>query len=94
MAIFSSAWLCQQSYCHGAGVCLPSVRLSVRKLRDPDQILWVAPSLPYLQTIFFEKKIFKFLRFLFVVVNMGPYGSKIFKMLILLHFSSDLNQTL
>ncbi len=97
---FSSAWLCQQSYCHGAGVRRPSV---VRKLRflwnrcmDPDQILWVAPFPPYLQTIFFlflKFSIFKFLRIFFVFVNMGPYGSKNFKTL-LLQFSSDLSQTL
>ena len=43
---------------------------------------------------FFKFSIFKFLRFFFVSVNMEPYGSKNFKMLLLLQFSSDLSQTL
>ncbi len=30
--IFSSAWLCQQSYCRGAGVRRPSVRPSVKRV--------------------------------------------------------------
>ncbi len=54
--LFSSAWLCQLSYCHGAGVRRPSV---VRKLEflgnrcmDLCQILWVARSPPYVPTFF------------------------------------------
>ncbi len=62
LRFFSSVWLCQQSYCRGAGVRRPSavVRPSVvRKLRflrnrcmDPGHFLWVAPSPTYIQTIF------------------------------------------
>ncbi len=57
---------------------------------DPGQILCVAPSPPYLKTIlsfFFQIFNFNFFYdFFFVFVNMGPYGSKIFKTLLLLHF--------
>ncbi len=76
----------------------------VRKLRflrnrcmDPGQILWVAHSPPYLQTIFFfffqNFRYSNFYDFFFVFVNMGPYDSKNVKTL-LLQFSSDLSQTL
>ena len=72
--------------CQGAGVRRPSVVCKLRFLRkrcmDPGQILWVVPSPPYLQTIFFYFKIFNFqffYVFFFVFVNMGPYGSKISK---------------
>ena len=92
--IFSSARLCQQSYCRGAGVRRPPVR----KLRflgnrcmDPGQSLWVAPSPPYLHTIFFFFQNFHFffqIFTIFVFVNMGPYGSKPFKTLLVLQFSS------
>ncbi len=89
-AVFSSAWLCQQSYCRGVGVRRPSV---VRKLRslgvrciDPGHILWVAPSPPYLQVIlclfvFLAKiSIFKFLRFCFSFSFIwDPMGANISK---------------
>ena len=56
---------------------------------DLGQILSVGPSPPYLQTIFFFFffKFFNFqiFTFFFVCVNMGPYGSKNFKTLLLLH---------
>ncbi len=89
-------------------VCRPSVcrPSSVRKLKflrnrcmDPDKILWEATYPPYLQTVFFFLffQNFQFsnvYEFFFVFVNMGPYGSKNFKTLLLLQFSSDLSQTL
>ncbi len=53
--VFSSVWLCQQRYYHGAGVCLPFIRKLMflgNRCMDPSKILWVAPSPPYLQTIF------------------------------------------
>ena len=68
----------------------------VRKLRflgnrymDPGQILWVALSPPYIQTIFFS--FFQNFQFSNFCVN---DGSKNFKTLPLLQFSSDLSQTL
>ncbi len=71
--IFSSAWLCQQSYCHGAVVRRPSSVVrpsSVRKLKflrnrcmDSDQILWEATYLPYPQTIFLFFQNFQFSNF-------------------------------
>ncbi len=84
-----------------ASVVRPSI---VRKLlclgnrcMDPDQILWEATYPPYVQTIFCQNFQFSnfqiFYDFVFIFVNMGPYGSKKFKAL-LLQFSSDLNQTL
>ncbi len=47
----------QQSYCHGTGVCRPSVvcklMFPINCRMDPGQILWGAPYPPYLQIIFF-----------------------------------------
>ncbi len=60
------------------------------------QILVVASPGPYAQTFFFifEKKIFfDFLRIFFVFVNMGPYGSKNFKTLLLLQIAAESFQT-
>ncbi len=53
---------------------------------DPDQSLWEATYPPYLHTIFFFFQNFTFLNFhdfFFVFVNMGPYGSRNWKMLLL-----------
>ena len=82
-ALFSSAWLCQQSYCHCADV-RPSVVRKLRFLRnrcmDPGHILWVAPSPPYLQTIFFFFQIFNFqifYDFFSFSLTWDPMGAKI-----------------
>ncbi len=62
---------------------------------DPGQILWVAPSPPYLQTFLFFKnfQFSNFYDFFLVFVNTGSYGSKNFQKL-LIQFSSDLSQSL
>ncbi len=77
----------QQSYCHGAGVRRPSVVRKVKffgnRCMDPGQILWVAPSPPYLQPYFFffsKFSIFKFLQFFFSFsLTWDPMGAKISK---------------
>ncbi len=60
------------------------------------QILVVASPGPYAQMFFFfifEKKKKKFLRIFFVFVNMGPYGSKNLKTMLLLQIAADSFQT-
>ncbi len=88
-----------------ASVIRPSVRPSITQICQK-QLHGCRPNFkesylypPYLQTFsfsFFFSKVFTFQIFMifFALVNMGPYGSKRFKTLLLLLFSSDLSQTL
>ncbi len=99
--LFSSARLCQQSYCHGAGVSRPPVvhpltRISQKPLHGsrPNyaESYQISPD-----SFFFFFKIFDFqifTIFFFFFVNMGLYGNQIFKTLLLPQFQSDVNQTL
>ncbi len=67
-SIFSSGWLCQRSYCHGAGVHRPSVNSGFS-----ETAAWIQAKfcdVCFLFPTFFN---FKFLRIFFVVVNMEPY---------------------
>ena len=100
--IFSSAWLCQQNYCdrHPS-----SVRPSIHPLTQVSQkplhgsrpnftesyLFTISPDCFFFQN--FQFPIF-FYDFSFIFVNMGPYGNKGFKTLLLLQFSSDMSQTL
>ncbi len=71
----------------------PLTQVSRKPLHGSRPHLWAAPYPPYLQTLVLSKfSIFKYLKLVFVFVNMGPYGSKHFKKL--LQFSSDLSQPL
>ncbi len=63
---------------------------------DYFQILVVASPGQYAQTFFSflkKKKFFNFLWIFFVFVNMGPYGSKNFKTLLLLQITAESFQT-
>ena len=90
---FSSAFFAtaQQSYCRDVGIWRPSFHLSVRRHGflgnqqvDWHQILVTATYPSYLQILFFFQKIlFIFLRFLFVFINIGPYGRKNFKRILI-----------
>ncbi len=101
---FSSAWLCQESYCRGAGVhrpCIirPSVDWGFSETAEWIQAKFYGklPIRHIFRLFFFFIQIFhfsKFYDFFFLVfVNMRPHWSKIFKTLLLLPFSSDLNKT-
>ncbi len=78
----------------------PSVRRPCRnylwtECTDFFQILVVASPGPYAGTFFeFKKKTFSdFLRFFFLFLNMGPYGSENFKTLLLLQIVAKSFQT-
>ncbi len=85
--IFSSAGLCQQSYCSGAGIGPPSARATAVRLSTqvcqkplPDQILWEATFPPYLQIVYFlfwKFSMFKFLRFSFFSLKLDHMRAKI-----------------
>ena len=62
---------------------------------DPEQILWATPYPVYLQTFCSQNFQFaNFCNFFFRFHEHGYYGSKNFKTLRILQFSSDLSQTL
>ncbi len=70
----------------------PSNQVPQKPLHEtpPSQILWKGTYPPYRSTffvVFFSKFLtFKFLRILFVFINMGPYGNQNFKTLFLTYF--------
>ncbi len=69
VVIFSSAWLCQQSYCHGAGVRRPYTQVSQKPLHG-SRPNFVGSSLSTISPdhfffLFSKFSIFKFLRIVF-----------------------------
>ena len=91
---FSSAWLCQQSYCHGTGVRHPSVRLSVNSSFS-ETAAWIqAKFYGKLPIHHISRQFFLFFQIFFsFLLTWDPMGAKISKLL-LLQFSSDLSQIL
>ena len=85
-ALFSSAWLCQQSYCRGAGVRRPSVNLGFS-----ENAAWIQAKFgaklpirhmpkPFFFFIFSKFLIFIFLRFFFSFsLTADPMGAQISK---------------
>ena len=78
----------------GPYVVLPSLKpVFLETVKHANaQILWKLASPPYLQTIClfcFQMLMFGVLRFLFVLVNMEPYGRKKFKRHLLRNYTAD-----
>ncbi len=77
----SSAWLCQQSYCHGPGIHHLSIHLSSRKLPHgsrPNYMgsNWSTISPDCFSFFFFQNYTFQiFTIFFSFFINIGPYGS-------------------
>ncbi len=96
--LFSSAWLCQ---CYGAGIHRSSVNwgLSETTACIQGKVYKKLPICHVSRLFFFlfpevSIRCSDFCNFFFIFLNMGPYGSKHFKMPLLRQFFfSDLRQT-
>ncbi len=93
--VFSSARLCQQSYCHGVGpnrrpssVRRPLTQVSRKPLHGSRSNFMdssLSTTSPHVFFFFFSKCSIYDL-FFFIFVHMGPQGSKNFKTLLSLQF--------